>query len=160
MTHRASHRMRRCAHLMAIIALGSVSACAPRSRSTPARGAGDTPPAELLGTFTDDYKGQHVVSDTVWQEGTRYRYRIVAWHVRERWLVAENAATNPRGGGNWTRIDWVPLEGMPPYRWAYCQSAYNAPTRAAAESTHVADQANPRTGCNRNPFTRMARAPH
>lgn len=158
MTRQTARSRRHITRAMLLVAVTAVTACALRSR-TPQVRIGDAPPADLLGTFTDDYKGQHVVSDTLWQEGTRYRYRIVAWHVQERWLVAQNAASNPRGGGNWTRIDWVPLEGMPPYRWAYCQSAYNAPTRAAAESTHVADQANPRTGCNRSPFTRMARMP-
>jgi hypothetical protein len=124
--------------------------------------AQDSPPAFMLGTFRDDYGGTHVVSADWWQQGgyrdSADRYRIVKWSAAGRYLIAQNAATNASASDKWTRIDWVPLDGMAPWTWAFCFTAYDAPTRDAAEAA-TADQANPRTGCNGYPFSRMARVP-
>lgn len=140
--------------------LGVLLACAPHAKRaappTPAPAGADAAPSVLIGAFTDDYGGRHRISDTLWQEGERQRYRIVAWNVAERWFVARNAETNPRDGGQWSRVDWVQLDGMPPYTWGYCHVVWNASTRAEAESAPPAGRATPRTGCNRSPFTRMA----
>lgn len=116
-----------------------------------------TAPADLLGSFTDDYQGTYVITPTLWRHGTRLAYEIVAWHPDSQYLIARNAQTNPREGGLWTRIDWMPLDGMPPYTWAYCLSAFKAPTRDSAQATRVAQRATPRTGCNGFPFSRMRR---
>lgn len=51
--------------------------------------------------------------------------------------------------------DWARLDGMAPYEWAFCFSAYNAPTAAAAESVSIARPEAPKTGCNGYPYTRM-----
>jgi hypothetical protein len=125
--------------------------------------AQDSPPAFMLGTFRDDYGGTHVVSADWWQQGgyrdTADRYRIVKWAVSARYLIAENAATNASAPGKWTRIDWVPLdESMAPWTWAFCFSAFDAPTREKAAAAS-ANQAAPRTGCNGHPFSRMTRVP-
>ena len=114
-------------------------------------------PAELLGTFIDDYQGTYTISPTLWQHGARLLYDIVAWHPDSQFLIARNAATNPREQGLWTRIDWMRLEGMTPYEWAYCLSAFKAPTRDSALATRVAKRDTPRTGCNGFPFSRMRR---
>lgn len=84
-------------------------------------------------------------------------YEIAAWHVDSQYLIARNAATNPSAPGLWTRIDWMLLSDMAPYTWAYCLSAYEAPTRDAAEGARTADRRTPRTGCNGFPFSRMQR---
>ncbi|CAN5907988.1 hypothetical protein BH11GEM2_BH11GEM2_35000 [soil metagenome] len=57
----------------------------------------------------------------------------------------------------WSRIDWIRLE-MAPYEWAFCLSAYAAPTQEAALATTTARRDAPRTGCNGHPFSRMRRA--
>lgn len=133
-----------------------VASCAGRSSG---RSAAVAPAqAELLGTFVDDYQGTYSISPTLWQHGARLSYDIVAWHTDSQFLIARNAATNPREQGLWTRIDWMRLEGMAPYDWAYCLSAYKAPTRDSALATRVARRDTPRTGCNGFPFSRMRRS--
>ena len=115
-------------------------------------------PAALLGRFEDDYGSRHEVSDSLWRHGSRASYRIVRWDSAGRFLVAQNDAGNPSDGGRWTRIDWIPLEGMAPYTWAFCMSAYDAPTADSAARVTIADRSTPRTGCNGFPFTRMRAA--
>ncbi len=126
-------------------------ACAHSSpRARPA-----APPPIMLGAFEDDYRGRYTISATTWDHGTRSRYHIVRWDVPGQFLIARNDSANPGDKGRWTRIDWLPLGGMPPYTWAYCYSAYNAPSAAVAEAVSVAKRATPRTGCNGFPFSRM-----
>jgi hypothetical protein len=116
-----------------------------------------TPPSLVLGVFQDDYDGSHAVTPTMWAQGASARYHITRWVPMQQYLIARNDSANASDGGKWTRIDWMPLTGMPPYEWAFCFSAYNAPTAAAAESTMVANRDTPRTGCNGFPFSRMRR---
>lgn len=112
-------------------------------------------PALLVGAFVDDYGTRHVIGDTLWQHGSRNRYHIVRWDAAGQFLIAQNDSSNSAEKGRWSRIDWMPLTGMPPYAWAWCLTAYDAPTRAAAEATPPANRAAPRTGCGGYPFTRM-----
>jgi hypothetical protein len=113
------------------------------------------PPALLLGTFTDDYGNRYQISATEWGQSPRTRYRIRHWNAAGRYLIAQNDSANASDGGLWTRIDWVELPGMPPYRWGFCYSAYRAPSAAVAETVSVARRDTPRTGCNGFPFSRM-----
>lgn len=129
-------------------------ACA-RATAAPLTPAVPAAPIALLGTFTDDYNGSYRIAPDVWEHGTRTRYEIVAWHPDSQYLIARNAATNRADAGLWTRIDWMVLTGMAPYQWAYCLSAYKAPTRDSAQATRVAHRDTPRTGCNGFPFSRM-----
>jgi hypothetical protein len=143
----------------------ALNACASRIASvTPpmapgvtGRVANDAPPALLVGAFLDDYGGTHRIDSSAWHHGTHSTYEIVAWHADSQYVIARNATKNRSDGGLWTRIDWVPLDGMPPYTWAFCLSAYKAATRAEAEATRVAKRETPRTGCNGYPFSRMRR---
>ena len=116
-----------------------------------------TPPPMVIGEFTDDYGGKHVVSATQWLQGASAKYRIVRWVPTKMYLIAQNDSANKSDPGKWTRIDWLPLPGMPPYEWAFCFSAYQAPTDSAAEATTIAKRDTPRTGCNGFPFSRMKR---
>jgi hypothetical protein len=81
----------------------------------------------------------------------------VAWNSARQYLIAQNDSANASAPGLWTRIDWVTLADMAPYNWAFCLSAYEAPTRAAAEAVTIANRETPRTGCNGYPFSRMRR---
>jgi S-formylglutathione hydrolase FrmB len=116
-------------------------------------------PEALLGAFTDDYGGNYRITSTAWQHGKSNRYDVVAWYPDSQFVIARNAETNPTDAGRWTRIDWMPLEGMAPYTWAFCLSAYKAPTREAAQTTRAANRGTPRTGCSGFPFSRMQRVP-
>lgn len=115
-------------------------------------------PSELLGNFVDDYGIRYAISASLWHQLPRAQYRVVAWHPAQQYLIAQNDSGNPSDGRRWTRIDWLQLTGMAPYSWAFCLSAYDAPTREAAEAVTIARRETPRTGCNGFPFSRMRRA--
>jgi hypothetical protein len=128
----------------------------PGSRE-PGAATPTTAPADLLGTFEDDYGIRYTISPSSWRQGSGIEYHVVAWDPAGRSLIARNDEANPSGGGRWTRIDWVRLEDMAPWTWAYCMTVYDAATRDAAGSAPAADRASPRTGCNGFPFSRMRR---
>jgi len=107
------------------------------------------------GKFVDDYGGAHEVTDSTWHQGRNAVYRIVKWDSAGRYVIAQNGESNPTAPGRWTRIDWITLDGMPPYTWAFCYSAYDAPTADSAEATSVARPGTPRTGCNGFPYSRL-----
>lgn len=138
--------MPNCRIMAGVLAIGAVLV-APQLRAQA--------PQSLLGGFVDDYGGSHDISDTLWRHGQAARYQIVRWDTAGRFLIARNDEANPSDGGLWTRIDWMPLEAMAPYRWAFCMSAYRAPTADSAAAVSIADRTTPRTGCNGFPFTRM-----
>jgi hypothetical protein len=115
-------------------------------------------PAELLGRFEDDYGDRFVISDTEWLQQPHGRLRIHRWAADSGFLIAQNDSSNRYDPGRWTRIDWVTLPAMAPYTWAFCLSAYKAPTADSAAATRIADRSHPRTGCNGHPFSRMKRS--
>ncbi len=114
-----------------------------------------TPPAELLGTFEDDYGSTHRVSASAWRHGTHSTYEVQSWHSDSQYFIARNAASNRSGGGLYTRIDWMQLRDMAPYTMAFCLSAYEAITPAEAEAARVANRSTPKSGCNGFPFSRL-----
>jgi hypothetical protein len=138
-------------HLYTALALLIAAGCA----ST--RAASSPPPATLLGEFVDDYNIRYRITPAEWTQLPRARYHVVKWTPDATYLVARNDSGNPSEPGLWTRIDWVPLTGMPPYEWAFCMSAYKASSAAVAETSSVAKKATPRTGCGGHPFSRMRR---
>jgi hypothetical protein len=102
-----------------------------------------------LGSFADDYGSRHVVSDTLWSHDGRVHYAITRWDTAGQFLIARNADST------WSRIDWMALEGMAPWKWGFCIATWNAPTVDSAASTMIARRESPRTGCNGFPFTRL-----
>ena len=140
----------------AVLALAACSA--PRAASVEAQSRPEgTPPPLLVGTFEDDYGIEYAISERLWHQHPDTRYHIVRWSATEQYLLAQNDAANPGDGGLWTRIDWIVLPDMEPYTWAFCVSAYAAPSQAEAEATNIAQRDRPRTGCNGYPFSRMRR---
>jgi hypothetical protein len=113
-----------------------------------------TSPPLVVGTFADDYDNRYTISNSEWSQPPYGRYRVVGWHLEDQYLIAQNDSSNTDSPGRWTRIDWMPLS-MPPYTWAFCYSAYDAPSADSAAATLVADRTTPRTGCNGHPFSRM-----
>jgi hypothetical protein len=139
--------------LARLLILATVAACASSPRTT--HNAIALPAGVMRGAFTDDYGNRFAISDSLFAQQPHGRFEIVEWNVRDQFVIAHNAATNASDPGLWTRIDWMPFEGMAPYTWGFCLTAYKAPTREAARMTPAADRANPRTGCNGYPFSRM-----
>jgi hypothetical protein len=115
----------------------------------------ELPEGVMRGAFLDDYGNRFEISDTLFAQQPHGRFHIVEWHVRDQFVVARNDDANPSDGGRWTRIDWMRFDGMAPYTWGFCLTAYKAPTREAARATAAADRSTPRTGCNGYPFSRM-----
>ena len=118
-----------------------------------------SPPPGLLGRFSDDYGNDFRISVELFEQLPRGRFHIVEWQATARYLIAHNDDANPGDAGLWTRIDWMPVDGMPPYEWGFCMTAYRAPSEAAARATTAADRTAPRVGCNGFPFSRLKRAP-
>jgi hypothetical protein len=114
-------------------------------------------PSLLIGEYRDDYRGRFSISDSIWFQRPRNRFRIAEWHNDAQFLIAQNATDDPTAPNLWTRIDWISFTDQQPYTWGFCLTAYQAPTRAAALATPAAQRATPRTGCNGFPFTRMQR---
>lgn len=135
---------------VAAILLTCLVACMPSGRvnQTPA-------PPLVLGRFTDDYGNRYHISDSAWVQLPHGRYRIALWKSADRYLVAQNDSANTHAPGKWTRIDWMAFEGMAPYTWGFCMTAYEAATWEAAEATPPAERSTPRTGCKGYPFSRM-----
>ena len=122
-------------------ALLLVLACAP---AAPRRaGPAGAPDPLILGEFADDYGSRFTITAAEWFQHLRSRYHIVRWRPDSQYLIARNDARNPSGAKLWTRIDWLRLPGMPPFTWGFCLSTYEAPTPAAAESSHVARRETP-----------------
>jgi len=114
----------------------------------------------VLGEFVDDYGNRFRITPSEWLQEPHGRFHIRQWRAAEQYLIAENDSANTADAGRWTRIDWMTLDGMPPYGWAFCVSAYAASSAAAAEAVTIARRDTPRTGCNGYPFSRMRpRAP-
>ena len=113
------------------------------------------PDPMVLGRFDDDYDNHYTIGPAAWLQEPRARYHIAAWHPDQQYLIARNDGENPGEPGLWTRIDWVALDGMAPYRWGFCYTTYAAPSLAAAETIAPATRATPRSGCGGHPFSRM-----
>lgn len=108
-------------------------------------------PSRLLGHFTDDYGEERTLTPEFWHPARGEPSSIDRWNPAEEWLLLRDSET-----GRWTRVDWVLLDD-PDWSWAFCLTAWDQPSADAAlrEGEGVADRANPRTGCNGSPFTRM-----
>lgn len=141
--------MRRCVCLFLLLAV----ACVVRQRNHVVEG----PPPLVLGPFVDDYGNRYEISDRTWLQFPAARYHVRVWKPVEQYLIAQNDSANRGDPNRWTRIDWLRLTDMAPYTWAFCMSAYDAPTREAAEAATVARRDSPRTGCSGFPFSRMRR---
>ena len=136
--------------------LACLAGCALHADATHVTPLG-TPPSMLLGDFVDDYGIGHRIGADEWLQRPDTRYRVIAWHAEAQYLIARNDAGNRADPGKWTRIDWITLPGMPPWEWAFCLNAWDAPTQGEAERRDIARRDTPKTGCNGYPFSRMRR---
>ena len=115
------------------------------------------PPGLILGNWVDDYGIEYEISKDTWFQKPGNKYDVVKWDDKKQYMIAYNEDENVAHGGLWTRIDWMKLEKMAPYEWAFCITEYKAKTRAEAEGNWSADRSKPKEGCNGFPFSRMKR---
>jgi hypothetical protein len=134
-----------------------LAACVPQRSVQQATTLPQTSALLVIGEFEDDYGIQFQISHQEWFQLPDARYRIVSWRSDDQYLIAQNDSSNPSDPGLWTRIDWMTLSDMPPFEWAFCMSAYDAPTAADAERASHAIRDTPKSGCNGFPFSRMKR---
>lgn len=112
-------------------------------------------PEFVIGSFTDDYSIEYVISEDLFLQKPNIRYHILEWSPSQQYLIARNDSANSYDAGLYSRIDWVKLPNMEPYQWGFCLSAYNAPSADSARAVDIVDRENPKTGCNGYPFSRM-----
>ena len=114
-------------------------------------------PTILKGDFRDDYGIRFTISDSIWMQHPNVKYHIISWDTAAQYLIARNDVNNPSDSGLYTRIDFMLLPDMEPFRWGFCLTVYKANTIEEARKTASADRQNPKKGCNGYPFSRMER---
>lgn len=97
----------------------------------------------LRGTYTDNYGGDHAISQESWVMGDA-TFHIAQFSNSEGFLVAQNDTANEWNPGLWSRFDWTTVAGIT----YYCQTAYDASSEETALGTPAASADNPaETGC-------------
>lgn len=117
--------------------------------------AQSTAPNFLKGDFVDDYGIKYSINDSLWVQHPGIKYHIVKWNTNEQYVIAKNGNGHKADENKYTRIDFMTFEGMAPWQWGFCLTAYKAQTDAEAEQTAASDRQNPKKGCNGYPFSRM-----
>ena len=110
-----------------------------------------------LGTFTDDYGIKYEIKNDLWIQQPDVKYHIVEWNEKEKYILAKNDKANPSEKNLFTRIDLTNFENMGDFKWGFCLTKYNAVSLDEAKNCAAANKANPKTGCNGFPFSRMKR---
>ena len=114
-------------------------------------------PTLLKGDFRDDYGIRFTINDSLWLQHPNVKYHIISWDNDAQYLLAKNDESNPSEAGLFTRIDYLLLTDMEPFKWGFCLTEYKAKTIEEAKFNASADRSNPKKGCNGYPFSRMAR---
>jgi hypothetical protein len=112
---------------------------------------GDTGVAEplaIVGTYTDQYGTDHVVTDVAWVQTyygyAPYTFLVTSYDNAAAWVVTQNDAANPYSPGLYSRFDWVDAGG----HLFYCQTSFDSPTEAAALALPRPDDTTPwASGC-------------
>ena len=116
-----------------------------------------TIPAFLTGQFEDDYGISYSISDSLFTMENHTKLHIREWNTEEQYFIGQNDSLNQYDPLLYTRIDWMEFEGMEPYEWGFCMSAYDAPSADSARAVTTTDRSTPKTGCGGYPFSRMKR---
>jgi len=116
--------------------------------------AKSSPPSWLMGEFQDDYDITYSISDSLWHQLPLPPYRVQEWLENESAVLLRNQASDS-SESTWLRIDWMQLEEMPPWEWAFCISRWDAAGREALFDDLNVNRAKPRSGCSGYPFSRM-----
>ena len=112
-------------------------------------------PEYIIGDFQDDYDIEYKLSEEQFILKPSTRFHIISWNINEQYFIAKNDSLNNYDANLYSRIDWMKLDDMKPFEWAFCLSAYNAVSPDSARSVQIADRSKPKTGCNGYPFSRM-----
>ena len=103
----------------------------------------------IVGRYTDDFDGEHVITNSIW---TNYGiYNISQFDNEERYVIARNDESNMSSPCAWSRFDWA-YDGDDLY---YCQSAYAAESEEAALDSEPADAEDLEKGCSGFPWSQL-----
>jgi hypothetical protein len=112
-------------------------------------------PDFMKGTWSDDYEINYKIDDQTWEMGSEITFHVIEWNDNENYIIVENDKSNAFNAGQYSRIDYIFLNDMKSYEWAFCLTAYDKATEGDARNTSAADGENPKSGCNGFPFSRM-----
>ena len=140
--------------LVVIISLGIVSC---RYTRQVGKTVTENIPIMLKGDFRDDYGIRFTINDSLWVQHPDVKYHIISWDTKAQYLLAKNDENNPGEPGLFTRIDYMLLPDMEPFKWGFCLTVYKAKTIEEAQLNASANRQNPKKGCNGYPFSRMER---
>lgn len=114
-----------------------------------------SPPEFIIGQFEDDYAISYSIADSLFTMEDHTRLHIIEWNMEQQFFIGLNDSLNPYDPLKYSRIDWMEFNGMAPFEWGFCMSAYAAPSPDSARSVVSADREHPMTGCGGYPFSRM-----
>ena len=112
-------------------------------------------PDFMIGSFSDDYDITYSISDSLFSMGSTTIIHILEWDTEKQFFIGQNDSSNTYDPLQFSRIDWIELSEMESFTWAFCMSAYNAPSTDSARATTTTNPQSPKTGCNGYPYSRM-----
>ncbi len=112
-------------------------------------------PSFLIGSFEDDYSVSYIISDSLFVMEDHTKIHILEWNMEEQYFVGQNDSLNPYDPLLYSRIDWIEFEGMAPFEWGFCMSAYKEVSLDSAIAVTSANRETPKTGCSGYPFSRI-----
>lgn len=114
-------------------------------------GAGASEGLAIVGTYTDDFESEHVITSATWSTEDSVYY-ISQFDNAEGYVIALNAQDNEYSPCGWSRFDWTESDG----ELYFCQSAFGADSEEAALETKPADAKNLDMGCSGFPWSRLS----
>ncbi len=128
-----------------VVLLAVLLACGSDDSMGETGGTGGAEPLEVIGSYTDDFMGTHVVTTDSWTQsgqGAPLVFQIEQFDNDADFLVAKNDDANAFNPGLYSRFDWFEDGGQ----LYFCQSSFDAPTAAEAEMAS-ADSGDLMMGC-------------
>lgn len=139
--------------MRSLLFLTLVFACTSQTETSNSKE--NSAPTFITGEFEDDYSIRYSISDSLFTMEEHTRLHILEWNPEEQYFIGQNDSLNPYDPLLFTRIDWMQFEGMAPYLWGFCMSAYDAVSLDSARMISNIDREHPKTGCGGYPFSRM-----
>lgn len=108
---------------------------------------------EIVGTYDDNYGGQHEISVALWQAADD-NFHLLAFSNEDNWAVYQNDCGNAYNPGLYSRFEWTLGElGAAGAAGAastlhYCQIGFDAESERAATDLSPADAEDLARGCN------------
>lgn len=110
----------------------------------------------ITGSYTDEWETDHTIDEASWVQVSAFgtlTFAVLSFDNPGKWVIAQNGFDNAYYPDLYSRFDWV--DGTHGDLF-YCQTAFDAATEAAAESTPRADDSDPENaGCGGFAWTNL-----